>query len=48
MKRQIVPSYKILKFVNSPAGNQFDLVMRYKVFFFTDSCWLGIDFKESN
>ena len=32
----------------SPAGNQFDLVMRYKVFFFTDSCWLGIVFKESN
>ena len=32
---------------NSPAQNQFDLELWYKVFFFTDSCRLDIAIKDS-
>ena len=31
----------------SPAQNQFDLELWYKVFFFTDSCRLDITIKDS-
>ena len=31
----------------SPAQNQFDLELWYKVFFFTDSCMLDIAIKDS-
>ena len=33
--------------MNSPAQNQFDLELWYKVFFFTDSCRLHIAIKDS-
>ena len=34
--------------VLSPAENQFDLEMAYKVFFFSDSCMLDLANEESN
>ena len=33
--------------VDSPAQNQFDLELWYKVFFFTDSCRLDITIEDS-
>ena len=38
------PNYKI----NSPVENQNDLELDFKVFFFVDSCCVGIVLDESN
>ena len=39
--------YQMLKHLPSPAQNQFDLEVWYKIFFFTDSCRLDIAINDS-